>query len=89
MAKWAIKRTATFAKHLKKHKGHHQLFVELGKVIKRLQKDPSVIGGELSGKLHGKKSTRLTKKYRLIFEISEKKKTVYLVAIDHRGKVYD
>jgi len=42
------------------------------------------VGGYLSGRLHGNKSTRLVGKYRLIFEINEKEGIVYLKAIDHR-----
>lgn len=50
--------------------------------------DPVAIGGELAGKLHGHRSTRLTGKFRLIFSIDDKNKVVYLEALDHRKKVY-
>ena len=85
---WVVKRTNTFLKHLKKHKNNHELFKELSNKIKKLKEEPLSIGGELSGKLHGKKSTRLFGKFRLIFQIDEENKIVYLMAIDHRGKVY-
>ena len=61
---------------------------ELDKKIKRLKEDPEAVGGNLSGNLHGKKSTRLIRKFRLIFSIDSNLKIVYLVALDHRGKAY-
>jgi len=45
--------------------------------------------GWLSGSLHGKKATRIAKRYRLIFLPDEKKQVVYLVTIDHREYVYE
>jgi len=84
---WRIKSTETFKKNLKKQKSNHELLAELDKKIKRLKSDPIKIGGMLSGKLYGKKSTRLTHKYRLLFSIDSKKHAVYLVALDHR-KIY-
>lgn len=42
----------------------------------------------LSGGLHGYRSTRLTGKFGLIFKIDEDGHTVFLVALDHRGKIY-
>jgi len=85
---WRILRTETFARHLKHHRHHHGLLLELEKKIKRLRINPGVIGGNLSGALHGQRSTRLTKNFRVIFAIDEDNKVVYLMAIDHRGKVY-
>lgn len=85
---YAVKRTDTFLKTLKKHKNNHPLLTELDKKIKRLREAPSVVGGELAGNLHGHKSTRLSKKFRLIFSVNEKEKVVYLEAIDHRKDVY-
>lgn len=85
---YTIKRTDTFLKHLKKHKNHHQMISELDNKIQRLKKEPHAIGGMLSGALHGYRSTRLTRTYRLIFMINEEEKVVRLVAIDHRGEVY-
>ena len=89
MLSWKIKRTDTFLKNLKKHKSHHELLKELDQKIKVFKKDPLHVGGKLSGSLHGYRSTRLTGKYRLVFQIDEDTKTIYLVAIDHRGKVYN
>lgn len=45
-------------------------------------------GGELAGNLHGHKPARLAKKFRLVFSIDDKNKTVYLEAIDHRKDIY-
>ena len=67
---WTVKRTDTFLKQLKRQRNNHDLLSELDKKIKRFQENPD-FGGNLSGPLHGKKSTRLTGRYRLIFEIDE------------------
>lgn len=84
---YTIKRTDTFVKHLKKYKKNQQVLTELGKKLQRLQTEPDKVGGRLSGKLHGLKSTRLAKNIRLIFKIDDK--TVWLMAIDHRGTAYE
>ena len=88
MSEWIVKRTDPFLKYLKKHKNNHELLQELDKKIKRLKEDPKIIGGELSGNLSGHKSTRLSKKFRLLFSIDNENKIVYLEAIDHREDVY-
>jgi len=85
---YAISRTDTFLKYLKKHKNNHELFRELDTKIQRLKENPVSVGGELAGRLHGKRSTRLGGKFRLIFEIDENNKLVYLIALDHRSEVY-
>jgi mRNA-degrading endonuclease RelE of RelBE toxin-antitoxin system len=61
---------------------------ELGKKLQRLKQDPLNTGGWLSGALHGKKATRIAKRYRLIFLPDERERTVYLIAIDHRRHIY-
>ena len=88
MSEWIVKRTDSFLRYLKRHKNNHELLTELDKKIKALREDPSSVGGELAGNLHGHKSTRLAKKFRLVFSIDDKNKTVYLEAIDHRIDVY-
>jgi mRNA-degrading endonuclease RelE of RelBE toxin-antitoxin system len=85
---WAVKRTDTFLKSLKAIKKNKKALEELDKIIKRLQEDPTHIGGWLSGELHNKKATRIAKRYRLIFTPDEAKKIVYLDWIDHREHVY-
>ena len=85
---WIVKRTDTFLKSLKKHKNNHELFTELDKKIKALKEDPFSVGGELAGNLHGHRSTRLSGKFRLVFSIDDRKKLVYLEAIDHRKDIY-
>ena len=85
---WTVKRTDPFLKDLKAYRKNYVLLQELDDKIKRLAEDPLVIGGELSGNFVGKKSTRLAGKFRLIFKIDEKEKVVYLLVLDHRGKVY-
>jgi len=85
---WAVKRTDTFLESLKTIRKNKQALGELDKKIKRLQEDPLNVGGWLSGELHGKKSTRIARKYRLIFTPHEPEKVVYLNWIDHRERVY-
>ncbi len=89
MPEWIVKRTDTFLKYLKQFKNHHEILSELDNKLKRLHSNPASVGGNLSGNLHGYKSTRLSGKFRLIFQIDEKNKVVYLVAIDHRKSVYE
>lgn len=86
---WAVKRTDTFLESLKAIRKNKEALLELDKKIKRLQEDPLHLGGWLSGELHGKKSTRIANKYRLIFTPDEKEKVVYLNWIDHRKSAYD
>lgn len=86
---WAVKRTDTFLESLKAIRKNREALLELDKKIKRLQKDPLHLGGWLSGELNGKKSTRISRKYRLIFTPDEKEKVVYLNWIDHRKSAYD
>lgn len=86
---WLIERTDTFLKALKDYKKNGELFVALEKKLKRLQEDPHSVGGKLSGILHGWQSTRLIRKFRLLFKIDEKNQKVFLGAIDHRDNVYE
>jgi mRNA-degrading endonuclease RelE of RelBE toxin-antitoxin system len=86
---WVVKRTDTFLDSLKAIRKNKEALFELDKKIKRLQKDPLHLGGWLSGELHGKKSTRISRKYRLIFTPNEPEKVVYLNWIDHRKSAYD
>ncbi|GBE18248.1 hypothetical protein BMS3Abin16_00840 [archaeon BMS3Abin16] len=86
--KWTVKRTDTFLESLRTIRKNRKALEELDKKIKRLRKDPLNVGGWLTGELHGKKSTRIAKRYRLIFTPDEKEKIVYLNLIDHRERVY-
>lgn len=89
MTDWSLVRTDTFLKHLKKHKSNPELLRELDKKLRRLQENPEIIGGLLSGGLHGLKSTRLFGKYRLLFLVDVFNHQVHLIALDHRGEVYN
>ena len=81
--------TENFSKEFKKHKKDGEFAKVLDNKIQRLKNSPNDVGGYLSGKLHGCKSTRIIKRFRLIFKIDEKTKKVYLISIDHRKSVYD
>jgi len=85
---WVLKRTETFLESLKAIKKNKKALEELDKKIKRLQEDPIHVGGWLSGELRGKKATRITKRYRLIFTPDKVEKIVYLNWINHREHVY-
>jgi len=86
---WTIKRTDTFIESLSRLKTNNEVMTGLGGKLKRLSQDPLHTGGWLSGALHGKKATRIAKRYRLIFLPDEKNRIVYLVAIDHREHIYE
>lgn len=88
MGSFDIIRTDTFLNDLKKLRKITELLRELDKKIQRLKQEPQSIGKELRGELHPSRSTRVYMKYRLIFQIDEKNKKVYLEAIDHRKDVY-
>ncbi len=82
--KWKIISTKTFSQEFKKYKRDKEFVKTLNKKIKRLQENSEIIGGYLSGKLHGYKSTRIVKNFKLIFKITYNKKEVFLSAIDHK-----
>ena len=86
---WVIKRTDTFLETFAQVRNNKKVIAELSKKLSRLAEDPLHVGGWLSGSLHGKKSTRIAKQYRLIFLPDEREQVVYLVAIDHREHAYD
>ena len=85
---WIVKRTDTFLESLRTIKKNKKALKELDKKIKRLEEDPLHFGSWLSGALHGKKTTRFAKKYRLVFTPDTVEKVVYLNWIDHREHVY-
>ena len=85
---WKIKRTDTFLETFAQVRSDKKIITELNKKIARLQEDPLSLGGWLSGSLHGKKSTRIAKRYRLVFRPDEREHVVFLIAIDHREHVY-
>lgn len=85
---WSIKSTETFLLAFQKLPPNPLLLRELEKRLHRLKKNPYHVGGWLHGPLHGKRSTRLAQKYRLIFTVDEDLHIVYLVFIDHRKDVY-
>jgi len=86
---WVIKRTDTFLESFEQVRNNKKVLADLNKKLARLSEDPLHIGGWLSGSLHGKKSTRIAKQYRLIFLPDEREQVVYLVFIDHREHAYD
>ena len=86
---WVVKRTDTFLNSLRDLRKNKAALAELDKKLNRLREDLLHVGGWLSGELHGKKSTRISRKYRLIFTPDEAGKVVYLNWIDHRKSAYD
>ena len=59
--------TDTFLESFAQVRTNKKVLTELGKKLARLSEDPLHVGGWLSGSLHGMKSTRIAKRYRLIF----------------------
>ena len=86
---WKVISTKTFSKQFKKCKKDSEFLKALDGKIKRLSENPEFIGGNLSGKLFGYKSTRILRKLRLIFKIDQDKKEVFLMAMDHRKFDYE
>lgn len=86
---WSIDRTDTFSKQFKKHKRDGEFVKALDAKLERLKVNPENVGGYLSGKLHGYKSTRIVGKYRLVFKIVKEENVVHLMAIDHRKFDYE
>ncbi len=86
---YVVVSTENFDKIIRKHKKNSELLNALENKIARLEENPHNVGGRLSGNLHGKNSTRLVRKFRLIFQISDSERKVYLLAIDHRSNAYD
>ncbi len=86
---WTLERTDTFLQALRKHQKNTELLRALDKKMQRLATDPYGVGGMLSGELYGWCSTRLVRKFRLLFKIDDTRKVVFLGVIDHRGQVYD
>jgi mRNA-degrading endonuclease RelE of RelBE toxin-antitoxin system len=85
---WELIRTDTFLESIKSLRQNEEFLAELQKRLLRLQEDPLHTGGWLSGSLKGKKSTRISRRYRLIFTPIKAKQVVYLNLIDHRSQVY-
>lgn len=85
---WELIRTETFLESLRPLHHNKDVLSELQKRLIRLQVDPLHTGGWLSGSLKGKKSTRISGKFRLIFTPIESEGKVFLNLIDHRAQVY-
>jgi mRNA-degrading endonuclease RelE of RelBE toxin-antitoxin system len=60
---YEIFRTDSFLEDVKKQKKNKQLLNELDKKIQKLKENSHNIGGNLSGRLAGFKSTRLVKNF--------------------------
>ena len=86
---WKVISTETFSKQFRKHRKDGEFVKALDNKIKRLGLDPENMGGNLSGKLHGYKSTRILRKLRLVFRIVHENQEVHLMAIDHRKFDYE
>ena len=81
---WKVIVTETFSKTFKKYNKREEFLNALDKKLQRIKQNPYGVGGNLSGKLKGYKSTRIIRKLRLIFKINEKEYSVFLIGIDHR-----
>jgi len=86
---WIIRRTDTFLESFHRVKDNSKVVSELARKIKRREEDPLHVGGWLSGSLHGKKSTRIAKQYRLIFLPIRGNISFTAPLLDHREHVYE
>ncbi|VVB92770.1 Uncharacterised protein [uncultured archaeon] len=78
---WVVKRTDTFLESLRDIRKNKEALAALEKKLLRLREDTLHVGGWLSGELHGKKSMRISRKYRLIFTPDETEKVGNYVRI--------
>ena len=81
--KWKLVSTETFSKEFNKYKKDNSFVQALDKKLEKLKEDPYVVGSRLSGNLHSYFSTRIIRKFRLIFKIVDKENEIHLSAIDH------
>jgi len=88
IALYEVCATATFAKSLRQHRRNAALVREVDRKLSRLQVAPEQVGGALAGKLHGYRSTRVLRKFRLIFSIDVDARRVLLHALNHRKDAY-
>jgi len=86
---WEVVATEAFSAEFRKFERHKEFVDALDKKIKKLIEDPTSIGAFLSGRLHGYKSMRLVKNFRIVFRLSLQDQKVYLIAIDHRKNDYE
>ena len=86
---WKIIITETFSKTFKKYNKKEEFLNAIDKKLQRIKENPHDTGGNLSGKLHSYKSTRIMKRLRLIFRINEKEHSVFIIGIDHRKFDYE
>ncbi len=73
---WTVIRTDRFSEEFKRFEKDKEFVDALDKKIKRLEEDPT-IGGFLAGKLHGYKSIRLVKNFRVLYRIDEDEKKFF------------
>jgi len=77
--KFKVVSTETFCRQFWKHKKDGEFVKILNQKIKRLQEDPKNVGGYLSGKLQGYKSTRILKMSKFHLFITHQKCSVYIM----------
>ncbi|MFC1682230.1 type II toxin-antitoxin system RelE/ParE family toxin [Nanoarchaeota archaeon] len=86
---WKIITASSFSKSFQKYKRDKEVTRVLDKKLERLKEDPLSVGGWLAGQLSGHKSTRITRKLRLVFYPENKTKSVFLIGLDHRKFNYE
>lgn len=79
---YEVKTTESFVKQFKKK--HKDKIEYLKSVVSKLEKYPDKYGKPLRGRLHGTWQIRLGDKFRIWYEINEKKKKVILKAVHHK-----
>ena len=69
-------------------KKNQKLKEQILKIINKLKENPKQFGKPLSHDLAGKWTIRVERIYRIIYKVDERNKTVTLMTIKHRKKVY-
>jgi mRNA-degrading endonuclease RelE of RelBE toxin-antitoxin system len=86
---WKIITTKEFSIEFKKYRKNNKFIDVLEKKIQRLKQNPNNVGGYLSGRLHGYKSTRIINKLRLVFKVDVDNSSITFIGIDHRKFDYE
>ena len=82
---YKVKLTARAKRELKQISKNHQLAI--GNIFEELKEDPW-LGKPLKRELTGKFSYKIGI-YRIVYNINEKDKIVYILTSGHRGTVYN
>ena len=89
-AEWRVVKHVQFDKYLKPHLRNGRLLEKLCEMVELLQcaDDPRRVGDRKSGNLKNMYSIRLSKRYRLLYEVIDSKHEVRLYKIGDHKQAY-